>query len=240
MILGIETSGEMAGVALVDGERIVREGAFPSQMAVCQRLVPRIEALLRSDAEGASARPRDLQAIAVSLGPGSFTSLRIGVATAKALAHAWEVDLVGVPTAHAIANGLADVPDGAVVCALTVARRDHVYIALVERSSDGAWSDVQQYEVHTVEALPDVLAARKETIVLCGEAAEEHVERLQERMGSQLHLAPDTELRPTARHVGFVGMAELERRGPDDLFSLTPIYAQTSQAEAARGIDLGL
>ncbi len=240
MILAIETSGEMTSLAVVDGRRIVREDAFPSQMALCQQLMPRIEALLGEKSGEQPVRPRDLRAIAVSLGPGSFTSLRIGVATAKALAHAWEVDLVGVPTAHAVADGLADLPGNGLACVISVARKGHVYVSLVQRSPDGTWCDALPCAVHTIPTLPKVLAARQEPIVLCGEAAPVYAPDLQEPPGSRLRMAPDAQLRPAARHVGFLGAVQLDRRGPDDLFSLKPIYAQPSQAEAARGIDLGL
>ncbi|MGD8237283.1 MAG: tRNA (adenosine(37)-N6)-threonylcarbamoyltransferase complex dimerization subunit type 1 TsaB [Armatimonadota bacterium] len=240
MILGIETSGEMTSLALVDGEHLVREDAFPSQMALCQRLVPRIESLLHPERESDPGAPPGLSAIAVSLGPGSFTSLRIAVATVKALAHAWSVDVVGVPTAHAIADGFTDVPEGAAVCAVTVARKDHVYLAIAERAPQKRWRDAEPCKVYTIDDLTEYLATRDDVILLCGEAAPEHAASLQERLGSRLRVAPSDQLRPTARNVALVGAAELTHRGPDDLFSLTPIYAQPSQAEAARGIDLGL
>ena len=254
MILGIETSGEMASLALVDGRQVVREDAFPSQMALCQQLMPRIEALLRKLGTvtdfSPGRTPRDRRcfeksvtvpnSLAVSLGPGSFTSLRIGIATAKALAHAWEADIVGVPTAHAIADGLTEMPEGALVCAIAVARKGHLYVAFVERSAHGGWRDAEPCAVHATETLADALADVERPMVLCGEAATTHVAELRQRLGSRLRVARDDELLPTARHVAFVGAMELERRGADDLFSLKPIYAQPSQAEAARGIDLGL
>jgi tRNA threonylcarbamoyladenosine biosynthesis protein TsaB len=202
--------------------------------------MPRIEALLRPEREGRRHRPSRLRAIAVSLGPGSFTSLRIGVATAKALAHTWNVDAIGVPTAHAIADGLSDLPEGALVCAVTVARKGHLYAAFVERSPDGRWRDAIECRVYTIETLTEHLAAGDRIVLLCGEAAPEYAASLQERLGSRLRVARDDELRPRARHVAFVAARKLQRDGPDDLFSLKPIYAQPSQAEAARGIDLGL
>ncbi|MFQ5811322.1 MAG: tRNA (adenosine(37)-N6)-threonylcarbamoyltransferase complex dimerization subunit type 1 TsaB, partial [Armatimonadota bacterium] len=183
MILGIETSGEMTSLALMDGERVVREDAFPSQMALCQRLTPRIEGLLQPEREGDSGAPPGLSAIAVSLGPGSFTSLRIAVATVKALAHAWSTDVVGIPTAHAIADGLTNVPQDAVVCAVTVARKDHVYLAIAERAPDGRWRDAAPCKVFTIETLSEDLAGRDDLILRCGEAAPAHAASLQGRLG---------------------------------------------------------
>jgi len=102
LALGIETSTPTASIALMDDENLIAEVLFSGQMNLAEQLAPRIKELLAHE----GVRLAGLDGIAVSLGPGSFTGLRIGVATAKALAHAVGLPLVGVPTADAVAEAI--------------------------------------------------------------------------------------------------------------------------------------
>src|SRR5262245_54221583 len=130
-ILGMETSGEICGVAIVDGEGLVGELRFRHRMQLSERLLPGIEALR----EQVGISLGDLEGIAVSTGPGSFTGLRIGVTTAKTLAWALGVPVAGVGTLHALA---AAVPAsaGARVCAFLPVGSDSLAIACYARDAD--------------------------------------------------------------------------------------------------------
>ena len=98
-VLGFETSGARCGIALTEGEDLIGQIDLRQRMELARRLMPAVDALLRLfDREA-----RNLGGIAVSLGPGSFTGLRVGVATAKTLAWSLGIQIAGVPTLEALA-----------------------------------------------------------------------------------------------------------------------------------------
>jgi tRNA threonylcarbamoyladenosine biosynthesis protein TsaB len=98
-VLGLETSGEWGGVALWDDRGLVAEITFRHELQLSRLLSSRVREVLSM----AGWEPSTLQGIAVSLGPGSFTGLRIGVTEAKALAYALDVPVVGIGTLDALA-----------------------------------------------------------------------------------------------------------------------------------------
>src|SRR5688572_7644865 len=99
MILALETGSSLASLALMDGLDIVAETAFRHRMVLSRDLMPAIDELLA----GAGAAWDDVEAVAVGLGPGSFTGLRIGVVTAKALAWAARRAVLGISSLAALA-----------------------------------------------------------------------------------------------------------------------------------------
>src|SRR4051794_9569138 len=106
-ILAIETSGRFGSVATLAGDlngvKSLRQIALPETQRTAQSLAPAIQELLLAT----EWSPRDVDLVAVAVGPGSFTGLRIGVTTAKAFAYAIGADVVGIDTLHAIAQQLA-------------------------------------------------------------------------------------------------------------------------------------
>ncbi len=128
--LGIETSGRGGGAALVRDGRVVVEHLLPVVADTSEKVLPAL-----SDAmDSAGAEPADLEGIGVSLGPGSYTGLRIGAATALGLSRGWGVGAVGVPTLEVLAAGSGVL--GKVLCAVA-ARRGEVF-ACAYRAERGA------------------------------------------------------------------------------------------------------
>ena len=99
--LGIETSGRGGGVALVRDGGVVVEHLLPVVADTSEKVLPAV----RDAMESADASPGDLEGIGVSMGPGSYTGLRIGVATALGLSRGWGVGVAGVPTLEVLAAG---------------------------------------------------------------------------------------------------------------------------------------
>ncbi|PYM04330.1 MAG: tRNA (adenosine(37)-N6)-threonylcarbamoyltransferase complex dimerization subunit type 1 TsaB, partial [Candidatus Rokuibacteriota bacterium] len=123
-VLGLETATLAGGAALIDGDRIVGEYTLNIRVTHSERVMAAVDRLLTD----AGWRPSDLEGLAVSIGPGSFTGLRIGVSTAKGLALALGLAVVPVPTLDALAAGLpfAALP----VCPILDARKGEVYASL--------------------------------------------------------------------------------------------------------------
>ena len=136
MILAIETATDVCGVALVHEGRVIAERSTVEKKIHSEKLLPMIVEVLRS----ASMSLSRLDAVAVSIGPGSFTGLRIGLSTAKGLAVARSLPIVPVPTLDAMAfeyfrSGGAR--EGETVCPLIDAKRDEAYFCFYAVNAGG-------------------------------------------------------------------------------------------------------
>ncbi len=126
-LLHIETSTHRGSAAITREGRIVAYRQLPADQPQSATLAPTIQAML----EACSLRPADLGAISVSAGPGSYTGLRVGSSTAKAMAYSLGLPLVGVPTLYALAyQARVSWPDAAFYLPMIDARRTEVYTVL--------------------------------------------------------------------------------------------------------------
>ncbi|RKY01883.1 tRNA (adenosine(37)-N6)-threonylcarbamoyltransferase complex dimerization subunit type 1 TsaB, partial [Candidatus Poribacteria bacterium] len=123
-VLGIDTSTTTGSIGLIDGDKVVAEHVLDVMETHSSRLMPAIDQMLKK----AGLSIWDVDLIAVSKGPGSFTGLRVGVATAKGLAYALRKPIVGVPSLDVLAFGVKFF-DG-LICPLLDARRGEVYGAI--------------------------------------------------------------------------------------------------------------
>ena len=130
MILSIETSTDVCSVALSDSGRTLMSLEYEGAPQHAARLAPMIQDLMAK----ASLNYRDLDAVAVSSGPGSYTGLRIGASTAKGIAYAAGLKLIAVPTLSIMARAMFDAdPECRIVCPMIDARRMEVYAAIIGR-----------------------------------------------------------------------------------------------------------
>ena len=227
-ILALETATDVCGAALLDDAAVVAEAHLRRPRVHSARLTPLVEDVLAH----AERAPDALDAVAVSMGPGSYTGLRIGVSTAKGWARATEAALIGVPTLEAYAAQLRPVTrPGDVACALLDARRDEVYAGAVRRVDDGMEPHVETTAL-AVDALPDWLGPVEGRLWALGDGAEKSRSALEAAAPSLTVLPPD-EVAPSAAWVGRRGRARLDRRGPDDLSSLEPLYVKDVHATPA-------
>ena len=133
-LLALETATDVCSVAVLRDGAVTAQASLHRPRVHAEQLVPLVDNLL----ERAAVNRADLDAIAVSMGPGSYTGLRIGVSTAKGLAMALDAALIGVPTLEALAASVQPAAaTGDVACALLDARRDEVYAAAYEITDDG-------------------------------------------------------------------------------------------------------
>jgi tRNA threonylcarbamoyladenosine biosynthesis protein TsaB len=232
-LLAIETSSRIAGVALCRDQAVVAARSFPSQMSLCQNLIGEVAAMLGRLEEG-----ERLGAIAVSLGPGSFTSLRIGVMTAKALAHRLELPLAGVPTLEALATPFAH-DAGRTICVLQPGWKNTIYVATY-RPEAGRLRVLSGAAAMEVEAASERLKMIEGDLVLVGEASIEHRERIEAAVGGRAAFAPVGLYAPRAESVAEAAWPRLGAFDPVAVHALRPLYLVASQAERVAGVDLGL
>jgi tRNA threonylcarbamoyladenosine biosynthesis protein TsaB len=216
-VLAVETSTLAGGVAVLDGDRVLGEYVLDVRATHSERLMPAIDRLLRD----AGWAPADLEGIAVAVGPGSFTGLRIGLSAVKGMALALDIPVAAVPTLDALA---ALLPHAALpVCPVLDARKNEVYCCLYRW--DGR---AMQREWDYLALAPATLASRiVEPVILLGDAAPSIENPL-------ALVAPPPQRLPSPACVGWLGLARLRARQVVAASDLVPIYLRPSEAELKR------
>ena len=219
LTLGIETSQRQGTVALVrDGDCLDERLLSTGGRRHAQTLVAEIDAMLREQ----GVAPADCDVVAVSIGPGSFTGLRVGVVCAKTFAYATGCRLTSVDTLCAIAsNSPADV---STVHVVSDAQRGELYLGIYEREADGVWSRKTDIEVVDGDAWS---GQRLESDVVSGLG----LDLFGARLADVCRVLPETLRIPQAMAVARVGEQRSRREQHDDPWTLEPFYIRKSAAE---------
>ncbi|MFQ5521429.1 MAG: tRNA (adenosine(37)-N6)-threonylcarbamoyltransferase complex dimerization subunit type 1 TsaB [Candidatus Methylomirabilia bacterium] len=229
-ILAVETSTPAGGAALLDGERLVGEYMVNIRATHSERLLAAVDQLLH-DARWA---PGDLEGLAVAVGPGSFTGLRIGISTVKGLALALAIPVAAVPTLEALAWGLPFAREP--VCPILDAKKGEVYTALFHWEGDRLTRDWED-SAESPEALCHRLAG---PVIFVGDGVFAYGALLQAKLGLRATFAPPSRRLPSPACVGQVGQARLIAGERTDPRALTPRYLRPSEAELKRRRGLAL
>ena len=221
LVLGIETAAVLGGVALVsDTGELLGEITLRNHESHSERMLPALEWLLAT--LGLSLQ--DCAAVAVSQGPGSFTGLRAGIATAKGLAFSLGVPLFGISTLEALA---ANAPPGAgLVCAVLNARRGEVFRALFRRDPTGPLRLVPDRLV-PLQAFADELP---DDCLVLGELPDSFGEMFPPGRG--VRFAPTQLGHPRAAVIAALGSAARDASRASELTTLMPHYLRPCDAVA--------
>lgn len=225
-ILAFESSAKAAGVALCEDEFLIAQSYQNNGLTHSTTLLPMAEDLLRN----CGVSLKDVDCLAVSAGPGSFTGLRIGISTVKGLCWGAEKPCAGVSTLEAMAWNLAHL-DGVICCAMD-ARRHQVYNALF-RAREGTLERLTPDRAISLEELAQERKSFDGPQIVVGDGSELCYNDASAR-GQQLKLAP-----PHLRYQSAWGVARaaLEQARQGKLVSgadLTANYLRLSQAERER------
>ena len=222
-ILAMDTSTRAQSLALVEDDRVVARKVTTTPNHATT-LLRNIDDLM----SGAGWKPADLRLVAVGLGPGTFTGLRVGLANAKAIARSAGAAIVGVDSMEALASPIAALVDGVVVT-IADARRGEVYLAKY-RARDGAVTTVAGAEAMLPERARESIAAESGPLVLVGTGLRAFAEltRWERPDVRVLSSAWDA---PSSVSIAILARRLLEYRGPDDLAALEPNYVRLSDAE---------
>jgi tRNA threonylcarbamoyladenosine biosynthesis protein TsaB len=225
-LLAVESATLSGGVALLDGDRLLGEITLNIAITHSERLMSAVDRLLGD----CGLAPADLDGLAVSVGPGSFTGLRVGLATVKALAMALDLPVAPVPTLDGLAARLpfADAP----VCPILDARKGEVYLSLY-RWRRNSMAREWDYLAMTPEA---AAAWLEPPVILLGDGVEACRPWL-DRLGAGAQVAPAAQRLPSAGAVAGLGLAMLAAGGGVSAEALAPLYLRPSEAElkARRG-----
>ncbi|MGI9591816.1 MAG: tRNA (adenosine(37)-N6)-threonylcarbamoyltransferase complex dimerization subunit type 1 TsaB [Myxococcota bacterium] len=223
LLLAIETAGRTPSAAVLRGPELLALERGPSGRTGAEALLPCIDATLAR----AGVQLAELDAYAVAVGPGSFTGLRVGVATVKGLAFGSEQPVAAVSTLAALAHGA---PKGrGPALALLDARRGEFYAAVFDVEGDEPRALPPPEGVYTPEQLvphlPQKCVVVGDGVPLCGQA-------LVRRVGPGLALGSAEDA--GAERVGRLGQAQLRRGETTSAARLTPRYIRRAQAEVVR------
>lgn len=218
-IVALETSGKAGEVALADGRNILAEGKLDPRQRHTQLLVPTIRDLLAQ----VGWRATDVQLIAISIGPGSYTGLRVGLTCAKTLAYATGAEVAAVNTLEAIAcNAPAEARR---VSVISDAQRQEVYRAEFSREQAGAALKMTQTTaIVPVRQWVDALAAES---VVFGPG----LRRFRDLVPQSIAIAPESLWDPRASAVAQLGYDQYLAGRRDDYLQLQPLYFRKSAAE---------
>jgi tRNA threonylcarbamoyladenosine biosynthesis protein TsaB len=235
LILVMDTSGDVCTLGVVAGARLVAQNVFRHKMDLLRRLAPNIKTLM--DDTGVAVG--QLDAIAVSLGPGSFTGLRIGVATAKALAYAADKKIVGIPTLDALAHGVDAEPED-VIAPLITARPGEVYNALYRRTASNLAKLTPDSSLPIEEFLEQAAGLNALRIVFCGSGAAANKEIIEKRLGATAVFAPASADHPRPDILGKLAIDCLTSGDSDDVLSIVPLYVRRPTPEIRHDCSRGL
>jgi len=222
-ILGIETATSICSAAILDGDRTLADHTLHTPQMHSEKLLPLIDECF-SDA---ALTLRDIDGIAVSIGPGSFTGLRIGLSVSKGLSFASGKPLVGVPSLEALAFFMTlvlPVADRTAILPVIDARRNEVYAALYHYTHSGGLREIHPSTAVAVEDLETLLSANGALIVV-GDGAEKAGRFLKThpRFGpAEFH----PEIQPHARAVAALGEGRLRDGKFADAGELEPLYGK--------------
>jgi tRNA threonylcarbamoyladenosine biosynthesis protein TsaB len=218
LTLGIETSGPVGSVALVDAARVIGSADLALDgRRHARTLVSELKELFQR----CGCTPRDCECVAVDVGPGSFTGLRVGVVCAKTFAYATGCQVVAVESLRAIAaNASADIAE---VSVLLDAQRGEVFEARYQRRTPGDWerlSDIQIVPLTSIAPNPHPAGrfsgpplAKRPDLIAAGVCL------------------PESHWSPRAEVVARLGEHAALRGATTDLWSLEPLYTRKSAAE---------
>lgn len=227
-ILGLDSSGLVASVAIVENDVVVAEYTTDYKKTHSQTLLPMLEELksmIELDMES-------LDAIAIAAGPGSFTGLRIGAATAKGLGLALNKPLVEVPTLEGLAYNLWGTTN--LVCPLMDARRNQVYTGIYEFVREGHTMMLRSVREQCAVDITEIIAALNELgreVIFLGDGVPVYSKVIEEQMQVPFTYAPAGNNRQKASSVAALGAVYYAQGKTVTAAEHQPEYLRKSQAE---------
>ena len=228
-LIGIDSSGLVASVAIVEDETLVAEYTVEHKKTHSTTLMPMLDEIVKMS----ELNLQEIDAIAIAAGPGSFTGLRIGSATAKGLAYSLNKPIVPVPTLAALAYNIQFF-DG-IICPIMDARREQVYNGLYTFNDD-EFTELKEQRALSVQELLEELNNEfsGQKVVFLGDGVPVYKSVIEEKLINTHFYAPANILKQRAGSVAVLGKMYYNRGITETAESLEPVYLRLSQAERER------
>ncbi len=219
-ILAIDTSSLNATVAVLNDEKLLGEFIISNKNTHSQIIMPMLDEMLKF----AGIDIDDIDVFATAIGPGSFTGLRIGIASAKALAQGSCKKIIGISSLNALAENVYE--EGKIICPIIDARRGDVYNALYLNGE----CIVKDRAININELITE-LKSKNEKIVFVGDGVLLHKDTIANELGENAQFAMPSKVMAKASSVANLALNRAKNNDFDDIYSLEPIYLRQSQAE---------
>ncbi len=206
---------------MVGYDGLIAEYALNIAETHASRLMPMIDEVLKD----AHLTITEMEAIAVGLGPGSFTGLRIGIATAKGLAMALNKPIVGIPTLDALAHNLSC--KLGLICPILDAKRGEIYAALYRYHGD----TLEKLTENLVLPMRELLTRINEPVIFLGDAINIYRDLIEEKLGERASLAPHYLRLPRAANLAALALEKLKAGEEGNLHRIKPLYVRRADAE---------
>ncbi len=240
-LIGIDSSGLVASVAIMENDKLVAEYTINNKKTHSQTLLPMLEEIVKN----AGLEMKEIDAIAIAAGPGSFTGLRIGSATVKGLGLALKKPIVPVSTLEALVYNMYGT--NSLVCPIMDARRNQVYTGIYEFVTEDGEPDInkglcKEYRLNVVkepcavpiEEIAEALNIMNKEVIFLGDGVPVFAEQLQELMKVNYSFAPGHLRLQKAGCVASLGMEKFKAGIYEDASEHSPEYLRLSQAERER------
>lgn len=223
-VLAIDSSGLVASVAVVTQDDVIAEYTFNYKKTHSITLMPMVDEIMKR----LEIDINEIDAIAISSGPGSFTGLRIGASTAKGLGLVLKKPLINIPTLDAIAFNLFKT-DG-LICPIMDARRNQVYTGIY-KFVDDEFHTVQSQMAVEINEIANEINKLNKSVIFLGDGVPVYKDILKELLHVPYQLAPVHLSKQRAGAVGALGLKYLEKGITVSANEFEPIYLRASQAE---------
>ncbi len=221
-VLGIDTSTACGSIGLVHDENVISEYLLNLPVTHSERLLDAINLVLGKTHQALG----DLDGFAVSLGPGSFTGVRIGVSTVKGLAYAVQKPVVGVSTLDVLASQVSPTPY--LICPIIDARKGEVYSAFYRYEKPNHLKRLSEHQAIKPVVLFGMV---KELTIFLGDGVKTYGEDVRNSLKSFALIPPAALHIPHGSVVARLGVELLLRKDYLDLATFTPFYVRLSDAE---------
>ena len=226
-ILGLDSSGIVASVAIVEDDVLIAEYTVNYKKTHSQTLLPMLDEI----AKMTELDLNSIDAIAVAAGPGAFTGLRIGSATAKGLGLALKKPLIAIPTVEGLAYNLYDI--SGLICPIMDARRKQVYTGIY-RFTDHQLKVVEDQMAVPMETVIEKLNQYGEAVTFLGDGVPVFHELIAEKMTVPYSFAPAHVNKQRAAAVAALGEIYYRQGKTETAMEHVPDYLRVSQAERER------
>lgn len=241
-IVGLDTATTIASVAVVEDGCLIAEEVYPEgglqnpsspQTARANHaviLLPLVERLLKK----AGLSLGEISAFSVSIGPGSFTGLRIGLSTVKGLAYGSKIPVVGVPTLLAIAKRVTGWEG--LICPFLDARKKEVYTALFQKKGETLDRIAEDFVCPPEKVIQRIQSLdNRARCLFIGDGTNAYGALIRSSLGERVSLTLGDSYPSTASAVACLGEDRLREKETDLLGPLVPVYLRSSEAELKRG-----